>query len=619
VQYLPGRVELVIKKLSQLRNWAREEARNKRLFDSTQESIASDLQNARSAEEEAQRQLQTARLQCIQFDKDLKQSLMELHHARLEVSELKDKLSKLDHSGSSVFALLENEKQHASSLQDQAKQKDASIASLQMELENAKTQLAKSQDNLRVITQKLSEVTSESDRRSEHLRIAKSNYEILFNTITQIERNAQSEKVEREQVEHKYSEAVEQISVLSRYQQRTVELERQMVQIREEYESTTQAVISSEEKCSKLQSSLTTAQKTIGSLEHRMESLLQQKNSFVDEVSETRKKIAQAKQAAEQERMQRLKADAEIALLKKTEEAHRHHALSDNIASDEVELLNTVKAEEEKRSLRSKIHELKHICEEQESKLQSDMNDRLKLEHEVKQLKSTLAKRNAELSSSSNYKSLLRSEGRQARQTVLQAVSYIREILTLVRIDAQSSGFDIGSPDASRPTNRDSEAKEMSYDDALSLGLAEALGINDLTISLDALKAAMSFISESTRSYQVAEQHLRQLRHENTDLIHELQASEQQRHDLVSQYKQEIQTMHLHITELRRSDSKNPHLVHQISELEASLKGERERRERAVAEVSALKARVELLTKMDNASSQHIHQVTIDDSIPSHS
>lgn len=619
VQQLPGRVELVIKKLSQLRNWAREEARNKRLFDSTQETISADLMSARSAEEEAQRQLQTARLHCIQLDKDLKQSLMELHHCRQEMSDMKERLSKLDHSGSSVSALLEHEKQHASTLEEQARLRDASIASLQIELEDTKTQLSKSQDHLRVLTQKLSEVTSESDRRSEHLRIAKSNYEILFNTITQIEKNALSERVEREQTERKYGEAVEQISVLTRYQQRTVELERQVVQMREEVESTSQAVICSEEKCSKLQSSLSTAQKTIGSLEHRMESLLQQKNSFVDEVSETRKKIALAKQAAEQERMQRLKADAEIALLKKTEEANREHRVlvgRENSASDEVELLNTARGEEERRSLRTKILELNQVCEEQESKLQSDMNDRLKLEHEVKQLKSTLAKRNAELSSSSSYKSLLRSEGRQARQTVLQAVSDIRDVLTMVRIDAQASGFDIGStPDSTngnkRPatSSRDAEGKEMSYEDALPLGLAEALGINDLTLSLDALKAAMSFISESTRSYQVAEQHLKQLKHENTDLLHELQVSEQQRHDLASQYKQEVQTMHLHITELRRSDSKNPHLVHQISELEASLKAERERRERAGAEVAALKARVELLTKLDSASNQHTHQV----------
>jgi hypothetical protein len=89
--------------------------------------------------------------------------------------------------------------------------------------------------------------------------------------------------------------------------------------------------------------------------------------------------------------MQRLKADAEIALLKKTEEANREHRVlvgRESNASDEVELLNTARGEEERRSLRTKILELNQVCEEQESKLQSDMNDRLKLEHEVKQLKS---------------------------------------------------------------------------------------------------------------------------------------------------------------------------------------------------------------------------------------
>src|SRR5690606_15425536 len=162
-------------------------------------------------------------------------------------------------------------------------------------------------------------------------------------------------------------------------------------------------------------------------------------------------------------------------------------------------------------SLRQKINELKHACDEKESLRQNDINDRKKLESDIKQLKSALAKRSADLASSSNYSAQLRTEGRHARQLVMHAVKHIREILTVVRKDAKSAGVDIKSPDFSRSgkaktatpssvvgesnNNTEKDPLEVTYDEALPLGLGEALGINDLTEALEALREGIVYIS----------------------------------------------------------------------------------------------------------------------------
>lgn len=58
------------------------------------------------------------------------------------------------------------------------------------------------------------------------------------------------------------------------------------------------------------------------------------------------------------------------------------------------------------------------------------------------------------------------------------------------------------------------------------------------------------------------------------------------------------------MAEQRRYDSKNPHLLHQIATLEESLRVERERKERALAEIDGLKERLDKLGR-DVVSSLH--------------
>jgi hypothetical protein len=58
------------------------------------------------------------------------------------------------------------------------------------------------------------------------------------------------------------------------------------------------------------------------------------------------------------------------------------------------------------------------------------------------------------------------------------------------------------------------------------------------------------------------------------------------------------------LAEQRRFDSKNPHLVHQITILEESLRIERERKERAVAEVDGLKEQLDKVSR-DMVHSMH--------------
>lgn len=617
---LAARVDGAVKRLSNLRHWAREEARSKRMLDGQLEALTLDVSSAQASADEAQKQVKLLLQSNAQRDKELKEKTAELLEKEVELRKLQELLQHVQTDGSSIHVQLEGEKKRGMSLAEQVAAKDQLIASLRVEVESRAGNLNRLQEQLQSANEQLAAALEESAKRGEQLRVAKSSSERIMSTMEQIERGAAADKLERENAERRCVEAEEQLASLNRIRTRATELEDKLTAVKDESKAATRAKLAAEELSTSLQQELYTAQKKVISLEHRIETIMQEKNTFVDEVAETRRKIALAKQYADQERAQRMKADAAMALLKRSGEESRVDLVEFATMAEEADNLQS-RAEEEKRSLRLKINELKHICDEKETLRVSEQNDRKKLESDIKQLKTALAKRNAELASSSNYSSQLRSEGRHARQLVMHSVKHIREILTIVKLDAKSAGVEILSPEGSKSrgahtTTRTEEGTnsaqkkdplEVSYDDALPLGLGEALGINDLTQALESLREAMVYISAAPVSRQTLQAKLSQLEADHAAVQRELEASESKRTELVSRYKEEIQTMHLHITELRRTDSKNPHLMHQISELEATVKVERERRERAMSEVTLLKSRMEQMSR-EAASTPHSHR-----------
>jgi chromosome segregation ATPase len=603
---LTARVEAAVKRLSNLRHWARDEARSKRLLEGQLEAAGADTAAAQATAEDAQRQVKQLLQAAAARDKDLREKTAELQEREHEALRLQDELDRLRSAGTSITGRLEDEKRHGLSLAEQIAAKEHECARLTGELEAKNLAVTKLQSLLQAANEQLAAAVDESERRAEQLRVAKSNSERIMATLEQVERGAASDKAERESAEKRAAEAEEQLGALSRMRARNAELEQKLTATKEECKLVSRAKVVAEELNTTLQQDLQGAVKKVASLEHRIDSIMQEKNTFVDEVAETRRKIALAKQYADQERAQRMKADATMALLKRSGEESRVDLVEYATMAEEAGNQQS-RAEEEKRSLRSKINELKQICDEKESLRLTEMGDRKKMESDIQQLKAALAKRNAELASSSNYSAQLRAEGRHARQLVMNAVKQIREILIAVRADAKATGADVLSNlnAEDRTGAGDGAAGEVSYDDALPLGLGEALGINDLTESLDTLREAMHYISAAPVNRQTLQARVAQLEADNANIHKELLSSETKRTELVSRYKEEIQTMHLHLTELRRTDSKNPHLTHQIAELEGVVRQERERREKAQAEVTLLRSRLEQAASLQQ---QHHHR-----------
>ena len=609
---LASRVDTAVKRLISLRHWSREEARAKRILESNLESASADATAAQQSAEEAQKQVKQLLQTATQRDKELKEKTSELLERELEVRRLQEELDRLKNDGTSISGRLESEKKLGLTLTEQLAAKEHESARLTAELESRTQTVTKLQEQLQSANEQLATALTETERRAEQLRVAKSNSDRIMATMEQIERGAASDKIERESAERRCAEAEEQLASMSRLRSRAAELEQKLVTSKEECKAAHRAKVAAEEHSVSLQQNLDIAHKKVSSLEHRIETIKLEKNTFVDEVAETRRKIALAKQYADQERAQRMKSDAVMALLKRSGEETRVDMVEYATMAEEADSLQS-RAEEEKRSLRQQINQLKYANEEKESLHLTEMHDRKKLESDIKQLKTALAKRDAELASSSNYSAQLRTEGRHARQLVMNAVKHIREILTVVKMDAQSAGVELLSPEATRSSRTGRHATtattegthqshshthgkdpvEVSYDEALPLGLGEALGISDLTRSLESLREAMSYISAAPVNRQSLQARLTKLEAEHTAVQKELQSSEAKRTELVSRYKEEIQTMHLHITELRRTDSKNPHLIHQIAELESAVKAEKERREKAMAENSVLRSRLE--------------------------
>jgi predicted nuclease with TOPRIM domain len=166
-------------------------------------------------------------------------------------------------------------------------------------------------------------------------------------------------------------------------------------------------------------------------------------------------------------------------------------------------------------------------------------------------------------------------------------------------------------------------------------GLSEALGINELSTALDALRGAVESSLKGngvagTRSKAELLNANNRLTEEVTQLRQQLQELEARKVDAIAQLKDEVSffltkdfhsilthalllffpyqkqklSLQQQLSEQRRYDSKNPHLMHQIATLEDSLRQERERKERALTEIDGLKDRLDKLGR-DVVSSLH--------------
>lgn len=61
------------------------------------------------------------------------------------------------------------------------------------------------------------------------------------------------------------------------------------------------------------------------------------------------------------------------------------------------------------------------------------------MEKDIRQLQHTLERRNSELSSSATFSAAFRAEGRKTRKVVQAALQQVRDVIHMLKIDAQLS------------------------------------------------------------------------------------------------------------------------------------------------------------------------------------
>jgi chromosome segregation ATPase len=234
---------------------------------------------------------------------------------------------------------------------------------LREELRQVRRVVARQEEQLVSLQTQLGTVSAESELRAGQLKVAKCSAESLLRTIGQLERGAAADRAEREGAQRRCVEAEEGAATLTRLQSRSVELEQQLLSLRGEERASATARVAAEEGRESVQRELDAAQKKGAALESRIESILREKSFFVDEVAETRRRIAEAKRGVDEERADRLKADAAMAAL---ENLRKNEERLDLVQYEEgVGVLQEVQeaAEAEKRSLRSRISELRATCQ----------------------------------------------------------------------------------------------------------------------------------------------------------------------------------------------------------------------------------------------------------------
>eukprot|EP01038_Epipyxis_sp_PR26KG_P008401 gene8401-11359_t len=596
-----SRVDDAVSRLSNFRSWVRDESKARHILESQNESLANDiLSNQQTIDEQAQ-QIKQIHATLIERDAEISERNNTIIELQYELNKLKDDLQRLKRDLHTNNDYYDEEKRNKTKLLHDLSHKESDMTKLQHEIDTRNNTILKLQETIYTLQESCDDLKAELESKSEALKHAKLNSEKIIVSIEQYENGIENDRKERQLLEKKLFEAENgNNTTILRLKSRIHELENINSEVSNNLKQMQDSSnLVSDQQMRLLKDSEQLKKKNL-LLENQLENILKEKNSFVDEITETRRKIAAAKEQAELERQQRLRTEATVETYRKLDEDKRLYLSYSNnslkAVEDHTAELLQLQAEEEKKSLRIKISELKLSCEEKEAMRIAEENDRKKLEKHIKDLKNTLAKKNQELTTSANYSSMLRTEGRVARKQIMDVISTLREIINVIRIDAQELGITISTPEIKSTSTGDSSGKSGDGDDN-HIGLVEALGINELTDQMEGFKEMMSWVKTTSKSRFELESLINKLKDENKELHKELKHMEAKKNELMLSYKEELQTVQTQFNDLRKIDNKNPHMMQQLSIVENSLKIEREKQQKLVTENENLRLKLDHLNQ----------------------
>lgn len=379
------------------------------------------------------------------------------------------------------------------------------------------------------------------------------------------------------------TKVAEMSTVYSRHQNTDMILQstqRERESLQTANQTLTEANAQLEEKMKLLNAELELSRRRTQSLESRLQSVLSDRDNFLQKITETQAKLHQANILSVRERPP--------APVDKTHELRNETSSALVMTSDQT------------KDLKNTINQLTTEVEERETKLTYEKRRRAALEKELESIKSAQSKLQEENEKLKNYSASFRSEGREARKDILEISGAVCEMIVHMRMDLQMSPA----------TKKIFSLDELDgRNDSDYLKLSEALGIHELLGSIKSMRDTYGQLRDEWRRLRQKEEDLSLLEIELGRLRRQLDESESYKSMTVTKHSEDIKYWQQKYTELQSISSSSTQLKKRVSDLEKILNHEQNLKEKAIAELDMLREQVEKL--QSSATLQSVSQTIV--------
>lgn len=596
------KVNLIIEKLSNVRTIIRDESKTKKQLESKLISGDQDIGKLNDAVQKLRSCLRN-----VEEENSSKSSM--LTAANSEVEKLSISLNKALLEKTDVEKELQFYRQNNDNLSKQLSEahtelesKNSDLKALQYELGLRDNSVSRLREELALEQSSQKSLLSELDQKSSQYDTVLNNNQTLLLTIQHLEQSLSIEKDSKLAVENSLKELDDLKVIECELNNEISNVRFQLQKVIHEKQQLVDVKLSAEKTVSQLEQELMAAKKHSSLIELRMDMILQEKSSFIDEISETRRKIQLAKENFEIEKEQRLKSEATAEALKRVHGEDRKKLLIEMTSLQTASSSNNTSKDEELYKLKSKIQQCQLDLDERDTRigfLQQERNVMLK---ELSAAQSMLNRKSDELLAATTYSNNLRSEGKYARKKIAEMLGLIKELLQLLNVDLKSK---VTTTD----DNFNASASNFELIES-SVSLWEALGLQEFFKFFELFHESFSSYRTEFRRLKTMVMQLDSTGTENMNIKRKCQDLERSKIENESRYVEQLRSLQQQISQLKNIETQYLQATHQISSLESIITKEKESKEQVLSQLSSAKTK---LIKLDSSNAKVGDNVSSED------
>ena len=482
------RFDAAVHYLAELRIWAREESRAKRVLHDKVQASERDAAAAQLSTKDAINSAEHLRSHKARQEAEQRTLRKEVADLRKTLTAAQEQLQRATQETSKQQRAAEDERAKVKRLNTDIQAKEGEMSRLRSEIETQRTKAAKVANQLAASKEAGDVWQSRVEKVSHENRDLRAQLDAVLQQATVATASANSAN----ELAHRSNGAGNaEIAVLKA---RVDELQATLAAAREEGRGHREQRTRLDTAASALQREMQILHKKVELAEARCDTLTNEKYVLHDEKAALHAELAEARQQISVEQSKRARVEErERASVGSSTEVHTQRALTDAnsamLASLQARLERADASkralEQERLDAHTQLAQLRAQHEHQHAELLQARAAQQLSDAEHTKAATRADRLQAQLASNKDSAAASKAETRRVRRLVLEAASQMREATNVVRAEAAHVGTSIPSPEphAHRNVERDNEGD-----------LSEALGLPELTSGLAALREALSWL-----------------------------------------------------------------------------------------------------------------------------